>query len=129
MIVVAFIMVAAGTAYHRAGALADWYAGFAARHLPPPASSLAPASTSTGAFFYCARQVARRMGALSVETFPSEEQSSTVELGDGRYRISSSVLRSEPDGGSARIAFVCTTHLDRGRWVLDDLDIPEVALR
>jgi hypothetical protein len=117
----------AGAAYQHAPAIADWYAGFAARHLPPGASSFAPTSTSTGAFFYCARQVARRMGELSVETFPSEEESRTVELGADRYRIESSVEQSRADGASTRVPFTCTTHFDHGRWVLEDLTMPEMA--
>lgn len=115
------LLLAAGTAYQRAGSIADWYASFAARHLPPAASSFAPASTPTGAFFYCARQVSRRMGELSVETFPSQEESRLVELGPDRYRIESSVRQSRADGGSARVDFVCVTHFDGGRWVLDEL--------
>jgi hypothetical protein len=119
----------AGAAYQHAPAIADWYAGFAAHHLPPGASSFAPTSTSTGAFFYCARQVARRMGELSVETFPSEEESRTVELGADRYRIESSVEQSRADGASTRVPFTCTTHFDHGRWVLEDLTMPEMAGR
>jgi hypothetical protein len=122
-------MLAAGAAYENAPVIADWYAGFAARHLPPGASSFAPTSTTTGAFFYCARQVARRMGELSVETFPSEEESRTVEIGTDHYRIESSVEQSRVDGGSTRVNFVCTTHFDHGRWVLDELKMPEVAGR
>src|SRR5690242_19703329 len=108
-LLVALSLLAAGAAYEHAPAIADWYAGFAARHLPPGASSFAPTSTSTGAFFYCARQVARRMGELSVETFPSEEESRTVELGADRYRIEASVEQSRADGGSVRMPFTCTT--------------------
>jgi hypothetical protein len=123
VVLAALLLVAAGTAYQRAGAIADWYAAFAARHLPPAASSLAPASTPTGAFFYCARQVSRRMGELSVETFPSQDQSRLVELGPDHYRIESSVRQSRADGGSTRVDFVCTTHFDGGRWVLDELSM------
>ncbi len=128
-LLVALGVVMAGAAYQNAPEIADWYAGFAAHHLPPAASSLAPTSTSTGAFFYCARQVARRMGAFSVETFPSEEESRTVELGADRYRIESSVEQSRADGASTRVPFTCTTHFDHGRWVLEELKMPEMAGR
>ena len=120
-------LVMAGAAVRNAPQLADWYAGFAAQHLPVGASSYAPVSTATGAFFYCARQVARRMGGLSIETFPSQEESSLVEIGTDRYRIESSVEQSRADGGSLRVEFVCTTHFDSGRWVLDDLTMPAMA--
>ena len=120
---IALLLVAAGTAYRKAGVIADWYASFAAEHLPPAASSFAPASTSTGAFFYCARQVARRMGELSVETFPSQEESRLIGLGPDSYRIESSVEQSKSGGGHTRIGFVCTTHFDHGRWVLDKLEM------
>ena len=129
VIFLALGLVAAGAAVRNAPRLADWYAGFAAQHLPPTASSYAPASTATGAFFYCARQVARRMGGLSIETFPSQEESRLVEIGTDSYRIESSVEQSRADGGSIRVAFVCTTHFDRGRWVLDDLTVPAMAER
>lgn len=120
-------LLAARAAYRNAALLADWYAGFAARHLPTAASSLAPASSAMGAFFYCARQVAHRMDEFSVETFPSEEESRFVKIGTDHYRIESSVEQSRADGGSARVVFVCTAHFDRGRWVLDDLTIPQLA--
>jgi hypothetical protein len=69
------------------------------------------------------------MGEFSVETFPSEEESRTVELGADRYRIESSVERSRADGASTSVSFVCTTHFDHGRWVLEELKMPELGKR
>lgn len=116
-------MIGGGLAYRNADSLAFWYAGFAARYLPPALSSFAPTDTDAGAFFYCARQVARRMdGEFSVETFPTLEQSRAVTLDDGRYRIESFVDETRENGARVRHAFVCTVHLVRGRWVLDDLE-------
>ena len=111
-------------AYRNADAIAFWYANFAARHLPSSLSSFAPADTDAGAFFYCARQVARRMdGDFSVETFPSLDESSAVRLGDGRYQIESFVDEVREDGVRRRHAFVCTVQYARGRWVLEGLDL------
>jgi hypothetical protein len=114
----------AGMAYRNAAAIADWYAAFAAYHLPAGASSLTPAETPTGAYFYCARQVARRVGGgLSVETFAGEEESHTEDLGDGRYRVESSVAETAEDGGTRTLEFTCTARYDGGRWALEELKV------
>lgn len=120
---------AVGLAYRHAPALADWYAGFAARYLPGAASSYAPASTEDGAFFYCARQVSRKMeGEFSVETFPARQNGETVELGEGRYRIASFVDEARIDGERVRYNFTCTVQFQRGRWVLQELEVtPRLA--
>ena len=117
-------LVGGGMAYRNADSLAYWYADFAARHLPSSLSSWAPVDTDAGAFFYCARQVARRMdGEFSVETFPSLDQSRSVTLGEGRYRIASFVEEAREDGDRVRHEFVCTVQYARGRWVLEDLEL------
>lgn len=120
------LLVGVGLGYRNAPQLADWYASFAAQNLPAGASSFAPAETQSGAFFYCARQVSRRMnGAFSIETFPSQEESELVSLGDGRYRIESFVDETREDGSRVRYAFVCSVAYEAGRWVLEDLDLRE----
>jgi hypothetical protein len=121
----AAVLLAVNFAYRNAAALADWYAAFAAQHLSESASSLAPTDSETGAFFYCARQVARRMqGDFSVETF-SQAEGEKERLGDGRYRIRSSVEEARLTGKSVRHQFTCTVRLHRGRWVLEDLKLKE----
>lgn len=117
-------MVGGGLVYRNADSLAYWYADFAARHLPSSMSAFAPRETDAGAFFYCARQVAKRMdGEYSVETFPSLEQSRAVELGEGRYEIHSFVDEARENGDRVRHLFVCTVQYARGRWVLEELDL------
>lgn len=117
-------VVGGGMAYRNAESIAFWYASFAARYLPSSLSSWAPTDTDAGAFFYCARQVARRMeGDFSVETFPSLAQSRSETLGQGRYRIASFVDEARADGEQVRHEFVCTVQYAGGRWVLEDLDL------
>jgi hypothetical protein len=115
-------LVGGGAAYRNADSIAFWYANFAARHLPSSLSSFAPTDTDAGAFFFCARQVARSMdGEFSVETFPSLDQSRSVTLGERRYQIRSFVDEAREDGARIRHSFVCTVQYARGRWVLEDL--------
>ena len=115
--------IGAQFAYRNATELADWYAGFASRFLPEGASSFAPADTETGAFFYCARQVSKKMeGAFSVETFDAAG-SRTIPLGSGRYRIQSAVDQARPSGQQVRHDFECTVRYESGRWVLEELKV------
>jgi hypothetical protein len=103
--------------------VADWYAGFAARFLPEAASSFAPSDTEPGAFFYCARQVSKKMdGEFSVETF-DEAGSRTVPLGEGRYRIESVVDQARQSGEQVRHDFSCTVRFTGGRWMLEELKV------
>jgi hypothetical protein len=121
----------AGMAFRNATAIADWYAAFAAYHLPAGASSLSPAETPTGAYFYCARQVARHVGgSLSVETFAGEADGHTEDLGGGRYRVESSVAETSEDGGTRTLEFTCTVRYGGGRWALEELKVGgKVAVR
>jgi hypothetical protein len=122
----ALLLTGAGLGYRNAPQLADWYANFAAENLPASASSFAPTESEAGAFFYCARQVARRMnGQFSVETFPSQQESELRSLGAGRYRVESFVDETREDGSRVRYVFVCSVTYDRGRWVLEQLDLNE----
>lgn len=117
-------------AYQNAGRIADWYAAFAAQHLPAGASSLAPAATESGAFFFCVRQVVRRIpGELSVATFPTLQESQTASLGESRYRIESFVDEDRLDGEQVRHDFSCTARFDRSRWVLEELKLEQYAHR
>lgn len=120
------LLTAVGLGYRNAPRLADWYAGFAARNLPASASSFAVTESEAGAFFYCARQVARRMNdQFSVETFPSQKESQMVSFGGGRYRVESFVDETREDGSRVRHGFVCDVAYERGRWVLERLDVQE----
>lgn len=123
------LLLAVNFAYRNAAALADWYAAFAAQHLSESASSLAPTGSEDGAFFFCARQVAKRMpGDFSVETF-SKAEGHKERLGDGRYRIRSSVEEARLTGDNVRHQFTCTVRFLRGRWVLEELSLREYAGR
>lgn len=126
VVTAAALLTGVGLGYQNAPQLADWYASFAAEKLPAGASSFGPAETEAGAFFYCARQVAKRMnGQFSVETFPSQEESELRSLGEGRYEVESFVDETREDGQRVRYAFVCSVTYERGRWVLDELDLEE----
>lgn len=126
VVTVALLVLGLSYGYRNAPLLADWYANFAAENLPASASSFAPAETESGAFFYCARQVARRMdGKFSVETFPSEEDSELTSLGSGKYRVQSFVDETREDGSRVRYTFICNVAFDRGRWTLENLDLTE----
>lgn len=115
-----------GIATLRAAEFADWYAGFAARHLPEQASSFVLADTERGAFLFCARHVAKSIaGNDSIETFPSLSESDSDDLGDGRYRIRAWVDEARADGAQVRHAFTCTVRLEQGRWALEHLDVEE----
>ena len=132
VVALALLMCAAAVthfAYRNASALADWYAGFAARFLPDTASSLALDDTETGAYFYCARQVARKMsGQFSVETFDGA-RSRTVALGSGRYRVESAVDEAKETGEQIRHDFTCVARFEAGRWVLEELQVQSLATR
>lgn len=118
------LLLGGGLLYRQAPRLAEWYAGFAARHLPSAWSRFAPTDTPDGAFFYCARNVARKMdGEFSVETFPAMQTSRTEELGAGRYRVESSVEEARVNGERVRHAFVCQVRFQNGRWVLESLNL------
>ena len=129
MVVIAgVLLLAAGLAYRNATGLADWYAAFAARYLPEGASSFAPASTPRGAYFYCARQVSRRMhDHHGVETYPGEDVARTVSLGDGPLPHRSFVDEARATASQRRYDFVCTVHFDAGRWVLEELQVQQYA--
>jgi hypothetical protein len=129
-VAVLLLVVAGGGSLmlRNAPVLADWYAGFAAERLAQPFSSFAPVATDASAFFYCARQVARQMdGDFSVETFAGPGQSTMQVLGERRYRIVSFVEQARESGERVRHDFACTVRHDRGRWVLEDLDVERYA--
>ena len=126
VVTVALLGAGAGLGYGNATRIADWYADFAARNLPASASSFAPSETEAGAYFYCARQVARRMnGEYSIETFPSQQEGELRSLGEGRYQIESFVDEAREDGRRIRYEFLCRVAYERGRWVLEELDLSE----
>ena len=127
-LVMATLLGGSAVATWKADVVADWYAGFAARYLPTGLSSFAVTDTDRGAFFFCARQVAKRMeGEFSVETFPSLSESRSEELADGRYRIVSWVEESRQEGGSIRHGFECTVRHQSGRWTLETLRMEQYA--
>jgi hypothetical protein len=126
VVAAALLLLGIQFGYRNSTLLADWYANFAAQNLPVPASSFAPTDTEAGAFFFCARQVARRMdGKFSVETFPSQQESDLTALGGGRYQVHSFVDETREDGSRVRYEFVCSVTFARGRWALDQLDLTE----
>lgn len=120
------LLVGVTLGFRNAPQLADWYANFAAENLPAGASSLAPAESESGAFYYCARQVSKKMSNdFSVETFPSQQESDLRSLGEGRYHIESFVDETRADGRRVRYGFVCSVRFEHGRWVLNRLDLTE----
>lgn len=126
VVVGALLLVGVHYGYRNAPLLADWYANFAAENLPPGASSFAPTHTQDGAYFYCARQVSKRMrGDYSVETFPGQRESELTQLGGGKYQVVSFVDETRLDGRRVRYSFVCTVAFEGGRWTLEQLDIAE----
>jgi hypothetical protein len=64
-------------------------------------------------------------GQFSIETFPSQQESDLRSLGDGRYQIESFVDETREDGRRVRYAFLCRVAYDRGRWMLEELDLHE----
>ena len=126
MVAGAVLLAATAAGVRNAPVLADWYAGFAAENLWAGASSLGPVETESGAYFFCARQVAKRMNSdFSVETFPSPSEGEMHSLGEGRYRVESFVDEAREDGTRVRYAFVCSVAFERGRWTLEQLDMAE----
>jgi len=129
VVVATFSLLVVQYAYRNATALADWYANFAARFLAEDASSFAPVYSETGAFVYCARQVARKMdGKFSVETFDGAA-TRTVALGDRRYRVQSVVEEALQTGREIRHDVTCTVRYERGRWILEDLKVERYTAR
>jgi hypothetical protein len=127
-IILLFVAGGSSMLIRNAPALADWYAGFAAERLAQQFSSFAPAATDVGAYFFCARHVARQMdGDYSVETFPSPRESTIQTLGDQRFRIVSFVDQARESGDRVRHGFTCTVRRDQGRWVMEELELERLA--
>jgi hypothetical protein len=104
--------------------VADWYAEMAIQHLPAQFSNFAPAETARGAFYYCIRRVVKNhMDPASVATFPSIDQSNTVALGEGRYRVGAYVVEETEAGEQLQRAFTCTAAYQQGRWVLEQIAV------
>ena len=47
------------------------------------------------------------------------------EPGEGRYRIESFVDETREDGRRIRYEILCRVAYERGRWVLEELDLSE----
>lgn len=123
-VVAVALLGGASAAALQAPQVSDWYADFAARHLPEPLSSFAFTATDVGAFFYCVRQVAREMDEeLSVETFRSPAESDSDDLGGGRYRVTARFDAVRADGSAIQHEFSCTARLEAGRWRLEALEL------
>jgi hypothetical protein len=109
-------------------AIADWYAEFAIQHLPRQFSSVAPAASASGAYFFCIRRVVKdKLERESVATFPGISNENTLPLGDGGYRVETHVVEDRVDGERLRWSFTCTARYDRNRWVLHDLEMGSYA--
>jgi hypothetical protein len=104
--------------------IADWYAEFAMQHLPRQFSSVGPAESASGAFYFCIRRVVRDgIERESVATFPVQTAENTTSIGDGRYRVSTHVIEERVDGASERKPFTCIAEYERNRWVLHELEM------
>ena len=108
--------------------VADWYAGFAAQHLPDGLARLAPAATDPGALYYCARRVVKQIQEEgSVATFAGPAEARTTTLGDNRFEVRSFVDGARADGVAVRHEFVCIVRHERGQWQLEDLAMENYA--
>ena len=119
-------LVAVG--YRMSGpALAEWYAEFAASHLPANFAGYAPVETPTGAFYACVQRVARQVSDRSaVETFPVLYAENTHPLGEGRYRVRSYLDAVRDSGETVRRPFTCLVRYDRGRWRVEEVAVEGV---
>jgi hypothetical protein len=66
-------------------------------------------------------------GDYSVETFPSAAESTMQTLGYQRFRIVSFVDQARENGEKIRHEFTCTVRNDRGRWVMEELELERWA--
>jgi hypothetical protein len=109
--------------------IGEWYAEFAIRHLPAQFSSFAPAESSTGAFLYCVRRVVKdKLESESVATFPASTPANTRFVGEGVYRVEGHVDEDRVTGERIRRNFVCTVQYEQKRWVLQQLEVGNLAL-
>jgi hypothetical protein len=128
ILVTLLVLVFAGKWVVEPEVVADWYAEIAVQHLPRQFSSFAPSESPRGAFYYCIRRVVKdHMEPSSVATFPSTDESNTVALGEGRYRVGAHVLEDLESGERLRREFTCTANFQRGRWVLEQLNVEGTA--
>ena len=105
-----------------ASRVADLYARFAFNYLPRALLLFAPGESATGAYFYCAQRVVKRVkDEHSVETFPSIAESETAMLAEGRYRVASYVDQVSETGAISRHHFVCTVRYANKHWLLEEL--------
>lgn len=116
-------LVAVG--YRMSGpALGEWYAEFAASHLPAHFSRYAPVETPTGAFFACVQGVARQVSDRSaVETFPVASEENTTSMGEGRYRVQSYLEAVRDSGETVRRPFTCVVRYQAGRWKVEEVAV------
>lgn len=121
-------LLGVGAAWRNSEALAGWYAAFAARYLPASASSFGPADSENGAYYFCARRVAKQIGGeFSVETFPDGVEKHTAAVAPGLYEIRSFVDEDRENGQRVRHDFSCRVRYERGRWVLERLTVGSLA--
>ena len=125
-VMVAVVALVAQYAVRNADRLAAWYEGYASGIGSSTTSYFSADEIGADLFFFCARQVTRKMnGKFSVETY-DPSQSKLVDLGDGRLRVESAVEEARQGGDSVRHDFSCTVRRDEGRWVLEELKVEAV---
>lgn len=125
-LMVATVALVAQYAVRNADRLAAWYEGYASGIGSTSTSYFTEDEVGSDLFFFCARQVTRKMdGKFSVETYDAS-QSKLVDLGEGRLRVESAVEEARQGGDSVRHDFSCTVRRDEGRWVLEELKIEAV---
>lgn len=106
----------------------DWYADFAFQNLPSMFISVAPGASAPGAYYYCVKATAREIrGSNAVETFPSVAESETTHVEDTRFTVRSHFDQRFDSGEVLRRGFTCEVRYERGRWVLESLDVQDRA--
>jgi Double zinc ribbon len=93
-------------------------------HFPStPSRPALPYSEST-AFYICQQFVEKRLKAPASAKFASYSTDMTIDLGDGKFRVSSYVDSQNGFGAMLRNNYTCTVHWTGGSsWSLDNLDM------
>jgi hypothetical protein len=106
----------------------EWYAEFAFHNLPAMFTSVGPGESERGAYFFCVKSVAREVrSAESVTTFSSITESELRFIPERTYQVHSSFDQSFEEGPTVVREFHCQARYDRGKWVLDTLDVEPLS--
>ena len=119
------MMLAIGLSDRYVPAVSDWYSQVVIRYMPEGALYFTTRNDDR-AFYLCARSVVRQIeDETSVVTFASHATTSTLALGDGRFRVESYVDEAIEDGPTYRRPFTCTVKQEGSSWRLEDVDLED----